>query len=167
MAAINRSTLVNTPRFNRLPVRSRKERWRGLREYAFKVSDDGSTIVGFSSSSSGSEAYRWTSSGGMQGLGDLSGGIFQSGAYDITGDGATIVGRATSASCQQAFRWTSSGGMQGLGDLSGGSFNSFAKGISGDGSTIVGFSCAWRLAERATCPEAIQDKSRWQRGRKS
>ena len=44
--------------------------------YGFGVSADGSVVVGQSSSASGIEAFRWTSGGGMVGLGDLPGGIF-------------------------------------------------------------------------------------------
>src|SRR5262245_31107084 len=35
------------------------------------VSADGSTVVGFSSSNSGNQAFRWTASAGMVGLGGL------------------------------------------------------------------------------------------------
>jgi probable HAF family extracellular repeat protein len=45
---------------------------------AIGVSADGSVIVGPSDSASGYEAFRWTSDGGMVGLGDLPGGWFQS-----------------------------------------------------------------------------------------
>ncbi|MCH7603269.1 MAG: hypothetical protein IIB54_10920, partial [Planctomycetes bacterium] len=41
---------------------------------AWGVSADGSVVVGVSSSTSGQEAFRWTSGGGMVGLGDLAGG---------------------------------------------------------------------------------------------
>jgi probable HAF family extracellular repeat protein len=42
--------------------------------YAAAVSADGSTVVGRSGGASGEEAFRWTSGGGMVGLGDLAGG---------------------------------------------------------------------------------------------
>jgi probable HAF family extracellular repeat protein len=76
----------------------------------------------------------------MAGLGDLSGGSFNSVAYDASADGATIVGYGVGASGTEAFRWTSANGLVGLGDLPGGSFFSLAQGISADGSTIVGYS---------------------------
>ncbi len=107
---------------------------------ALSVSGDGSTVVGFGNSTSGTEAFRWTSASGVVGLGDLAGGSFSSWAEDVSADGSTIVGRGRSALGDEAFRWTSASGMVGLGDLPGGSFASFAHGVSADGSTIVGSS---------------------------
>src|SRR5215208_2279315 len=73
-----------------------------FRSYANAVSDDGSTVVGYSSSASSSasgwEAFRWTSGGGMVGLGDLPGGTFQSYAHGVSDDLWTIVGSSSSAS---------------------------------------------------------------------
>jgi len=86
---------------------------------AFDVSADGSTVVGYSISASGTEAFRWTLSGGMVGLGDLPGSSFESKANAVSADGSTIVGIGISASGPEAFRWTLSGGMVGLGYLSG------------------------------------------------
>ncbi len=105
------------------------------------VSADGSVIVGSSTFGGESEAFRWTSGGGMVGLGDLPGGLSRSTAQGVSADGSVIVGGSDSASSgnqSEAFRWTSGGGMVGLGDLTGGSFRSFATGISADGSVIVG-----------------------------
>ena len=109
---------------------------------ATEVSADGSIIVGHSSSANvtgtyGTEAFRWTESGGMVGLGDLSGGSFGSAATSISADGSIIVGRGSSINGNEAFRWTESGGMVGLGYLPGGSFST-ATSISADGSVIVG-----------------------------
>ena len=88
------------------------------------VSDDGLAVAGDSNSGSGHEAYRWTSGGGMVGLGDLTGGTTYSEAYAVSGDGSAVVGRGSSASGVEAFRWTGGvgGGMGGLGDLTGGGF---------------------------------------------
>ena len=48
----------------------------------------------------------WTTGGGMIGLGDLSGGIFNSVANDASEDGSVIVGEAKfDPSVDQAFRW--------------------------------------------------------------
>ena len=55
------------------------------------------------------------------GLGDLTGGSFQSRAYGVSSDGSVVVGGSSSTSGTEAFRWTSSG-MVGLGDLPGGFF---------------------------------------------
>ena len=109
-----------------------------LRAKPTGVSADGSVVVGYGSSASGETAFRWTSGGGMVGLGDLPGGIFQSDAHSVSADGSVVVGNSTSASGFEAFRWTSGGGMVGLGDLPGGIFSSTAESISADGSVIVG-----------------------------
>ena len=106
---------------------------------ATDVSDDGSVVVGYSRGSgiSDSEAFRWTLSGGMAGLGDLSGGVFYSQANGVSADGSIVVGQAMSASGGQGFRWTSIGGMAALGTMPGGTY-SIANGISANGSLVVG-----------------------------
>ena len=110
----------------------------GFSSSARAVSADGSVVVGYSSSASGVEAFRWTSGSGMVGLGDLPGGSFWSEAYGVSADGSVVVGFSDSASGVEAFRWTSGGGMVGLGDLPGPLFRSGAYGVSADGSVIVG-----------------------------
>ena len=74
----------------------------------------------------------------FQGLGDLSGGVFQSGANAVSGNGQVVVGASMSASGEEAFYWTAGGGIVGLGDLPGGIFGSSANAVSADGSVIVG-----------------------------
>ncbi len=110
----------------------------GFASQADGVSADGSVVVGWSSSASGTEASVWTSDVGMVGLGDLPGGVFHSHASGVSADGSVVVGSSISASGFEAFRWTSAGGMVGLGDLPGGSFASQAFGVSADGSVVVG-----------------------------
>ena len=44
------------------------------------------------------EAFRWTTGGGMVGLGDLPGGNFYSDADGVSGDGSVVVGCSDSAS---------------------------------------------------------------------
>jgi probable HAF family extracellular repeat protein len=108
---------------------------------ARNVSADGAVVVGQRKLFSvGNEAFRWTSSGGVEGLGDLPGGFVGATAEGVSADGSVIVGTGSSASGNEAFRWTESGGMVGLGDLPGGSFGSFAWDVSADGSTVVGTS---------------------------
>jgi len=117
--------------------------------YATGVSADGSVVAGPSMSANGTvtpsligtETFRWTADGGMVGLGDLPGGIFDSSARGISADGLVVVGvSAYSASAQEAFRWTVGGGMVGLGYLPGGSVTSVATSASGDGSVVVAVS---------------------------
>lgn len=105
--------------------------------YANAVSGDGSVVVGMSNSSNSAaghhfEAFRWTSADGMQPLGDLGGGLFNSAALGVSHDGSVIVGRGDSGS-PAPFRWTSTGGMQSLGIGTG-----WAIDVSGDGSIVVG-----------------------------
>lgn len=105
------------------------------------ISPDGSTVVGSSGSTAGSQAFIWTQEGGIFGLGDLDGGGFSSVASDVSSDGTVIVGSGLSAASDpygEAFYWTASSGLGGLGDLSGGDFYSVAFGVSWDGSVVVG-----------------------------
>lgn len=124
---------------------------------AYAANADGSVIVGQSrsiASGQGGEAFRWTASGGMQPLGDLSGGGFQSWGYACSADGNVIVGRASvqgncgpfgCGSVGQAFIWDPQNGMQNLTqiltfggiDLTGWRLEE-ARGISANGRVIVG-----------------------------
>ena len=109
--------------------------------HAHGVSANGSVVVGLSKGASGTEAFRWTSGGGMVGMGDLPGGSFSSNAQGgVSADGSVVVGTGNIASGVRAFRWTSGGGMVSLGDLPGGIFHSIAGGVSADGSVAVGHS---------------------------
>ena len=105
------------------------------------ISADGSVVVGGNDDNytSGYQAFRWTISGGMVGLGDLPGGGVFSFATAVSADGHVLVGRSDSASSgSEAFRWTVTGGMVGLGDLPGSYFFSNAMATSSDGSVVVG-----------------------------
>jgi|APSaa5957512535_1039671.scaffolds.fasta_scaffold00799_22 probable HAF family extracellular repeat protein len=95
---------------------------------AFDVSADGSVVVGVNHANF-SEAFSWTSSGGIIGLGAATGE-----AHGVSADGSVMVGR------QDAWRWTTGGGMVELGYLSETSEPIFsdAYGVSGDGSVVVG-----------------------------
>jgi probable HAF family extracellular repeat protein len=102
------------------------------------VSRDGSVVVGYSYSTSGYEAFRWTNGSGMVGLGHLSGGGGYSTANGVSDDGSVIVGYSDSTSDYKAFRWTSGTGMVGLENLPD-EIQSQATAVSGDGATVVGF----------------------------
>ena len=108
---------------------------------AYGISADWSTVVGSSSSSAmGEEAFRWTLSGGMVGLGDLPGGPAEASmARRVSADGSVIVGYADKYYFDRAtgFRWTQATGMVSLGFLPGGCFSS-PGGVSANGSVIVG-----------------------------
>lgn len=104
------------------------------------VSNDGSVVIGASSSSNGAyEAFRWHD-GTFEGLGDLIGGTFISYANGVSSNGSVAVGKASSADfINEAFRWEN-GTMEGLGGLSGHAKNSHANDVSGDGAIVVGSS---------------------------
>ena len=57
------------------------------------------------------EAFLFNSEG-MQGLGNLSNGPFNSQALAVSADGAVVVGAGTSDGAPQAFIWTASTGMR-------------------------------------------------------
>jgi probable HAF family extracellular repeat protein len=104
------------------------------------VSADGTTVVGYSSSVNGTEAFKWTKATGMMGLGDLDGGSFQSFASGVSADGSIVVGHGYTEIGQRAFVWTMQEGMVDLGYFEGGSPTSWAYGISEDGTIVVGSS---------------------------
>ena len=105
-------------------------------EYPPDISADGSTIAGYDQS----EAVRLTQNGGIERLGDLPGGKFESIPKAISADSSTVVGVSESANGDEAFRWRRKRGMKGLGDLPGGKFYSRANDVSANGSTVVGSS---------------------------
>ncbi len=108
------------------------------------VSADGSVVVGRMRTSQGYEAFRWTASEGMVGLGDLPGREDNSGAHGVSADGSTVVGSGESATGHEAFLWTAEDGMIGLGTLGpyspGSPVWSYGQAVSGDGSVVVGYS---------------------------
>ena len=105
---------------------------------ALAISDSGSKVVGGSSSKDGFQAFVWTRTTGMRGLGDLPGGEFGSCAYGISADGRVIVGGARSDRGHEAVRWIDGDGPHSIGDHPGGMFDSRAYAASTDGSVIVG-----------------------------
>ena len=106
---------------------------------AYGVSADGNVAVGLSISAPGKEAFKWTNGGGIVGLGDLPGGIFDSRAAAASFDGSVIVGGSLGTAGPEAFHWTQVGGIVGIGLLRG-TTASMATDVSADGSVIVGIS---------------------------
>lgn len=132
------------------------------------ISDDGQVIVGTGTSESPvqpqsrayQQAFRWTESGGMVGLGDLDGGDYWSIALATSANGEVIVGTSAAAGGDQAFRWTAAGGMVRIDGLAG--YDSHrASAVSGDGSIIGGNST--RLGSPPTF-ESQSDAFIWQEG---
>ncbi|MDZ4783456.1 MAG: PEP-CTERM sorting domain-containing protein [Planctomycetia bacterium] len=103
---------------------------------AVGVSADGSVVVGFASTTSSEQAFRWTLSEGMQGLGFFPGA--DSSYANKVSDNGTIVGAGISANGLQGFIWTPEYGFEGIGFVPGVDTASYAYTISGDGNTVVG-----------------------------
>jgi len=124
---------------------------------SFGVSADGSVVVGTALAAGALpglgarhlEAFRWTSAGGMVGLGDLSGNLSWTDARGVSDDGTVVVGFLNGNSDTEAMRWTAATGMVGLGYLSGGNASSTASDVSADGNVVVGNSSG------ASGPEAV------------
>jgi probable HAF family extracellular repeat protein len=135
---------------------------------AFGISDNGSTIVGWSNTTpgtfpSGQHAFRWTQAGGMQDLGSLQGSAGTSIAYAANSDGSVVVGVTDMPPHQgitvppHAFRWTQAGGMQDLGSLG---LDATAYAVNLDGSVVVGsagLAAGGRHAFRWTQATGMQD----------
>ena len=109
------------------------------RSESWGASYNGTVVVGYAwQNVIGYLPCRWTASGAIYSLGELSGGSSFGKALGCSADGSVIVGTASSSLGTEAFRWTDANGMVGLGDLSGSLFASRAWAVSADGSVIVG-----------------------------
>ncbi len=110
--------------------------------YAAAISADGLVVTGYSSSSAGQRAFRWTAGSGMQSLGILSGYTVRSLGQALSSDGSVVACISEGINNNaRACRWTAATGIQSLGVLGSGSA-SYARAISADGSVIVGSSYA-------------------------
>jgi probable HAF family extracellular repeat protein len=65
----------------------------------------------------GYEAFVWREVGGIVGIGDLPGGIFESNAHGISSNGRFVIGDSSVDRGREAFIWTVDDGMTGLGSL--------------------------------------------------
>jgi hypothetical protein len=79
------------------------------------------------------------------GLGDLTGGDFESEAIGDCANGSIVVGRSRSTSGWEAFRWTGTEGMAALEDLPGGLQDSYARDSSADGINPSGNRESWLM----------------------
>lgn len=102
--------------------------------YATGVNADGSVVTGWTGSGQ-TRAFRWTTLGGLQNLGTVSGATFVQ-ASGISRDGLVATG-SLNISNGHGFRW-SGGTMTDIGLYYAGSDWTGAAGISGDGLTIFG-----------------------------
>jgi len=115
------------------------------RSEALAANGDGSVVVGQSYTEVGvqgivaSQAFRWTPSGGLQGLGFLRAGSDRSKASAVTPDGNTITGFSRSNGVYEGFVWTAASGMTALPFLPG-TQDATPTAISADGSIVLGTS---------------------------
>lgn len=115
---------------------------------ALAVSDEGNTIVGYSTTDHTTLAFRWAEDTGMIGLEDLPGGLVGGSATDVSADGRWIVGGSDGVNYDgtnrtEAVLWHPDGTIEGLGILDRGEDirgNSGAYSISDDGRIIIGIS---------------------------
>jgi len=123
---------------------------RGAGTFANAISADGSAIVGYAwvcpnggttcTSSGKTEAFRWTSAGKYQLLGDL-GSSVGSMALATSSDGSIVVGDAPKGKNSfGAFRWTSATGILAL-PVS----LLYGNGVTTDGNMVVGQDNWWKI----------------------
>lgn len=94
------------------------------------ISADGKSVVGYSHSAKGMEAFRWTAADGMKGLG------FQN-ALATSEDGSVVVGQTVSHGRSQPVRWTLADGVTALkADTE--CRRAEAHSVTADGATAVG-----------------------------
>lgn len=105
------------------------------------ISDSGDVIVGYSISSSGLEGFRWSTSGGLKGLGGLPSNPYtlSSEALAVSSGGDLIVGYARGElGYYEATVWTDVTDIRSLGRDPLSKYSTYAKGISEDGTIVVG-----------------------------
>lgn len=106
--------------------------------YATAVSADGSVVAGVTGFATRNEAWRWTSQGGLEGLGILTPQANRSEVTDMTPDGAYIVGWSytTGTGNARAVRWLPNLEIEPI--FEGFGQDSYARAVSDDGAIVVG-----------------------------
>ncbi len=135
--------------------KSRAYRWTGrgplqdlgvlpgeTRSFAWGISGDGSVVVGHAEHGSMSpvgQAFRWTPTKGMEGIGKLTPSSMISKAHAVSRDGMTIVGENWNEFLNtDAFVWTEASGMKALPKLGNPWNTATADAVNADGTVIVG-----------------------------
>jgi len=102
------------------------------------ISSDGLVAIGSCQSPGQLEAYRWTASTGMLGMGSLPGLPVNSAAIALSSDGSVIVGYGYTPSWNPLpWRWTAATGIVAI-PLVPGAVHGVARDVSADGSVVVG-----------------------------
>jgi uncharacterized membrane protein len=106
--------------------------------YAYGISGDGGTVVGYSHSDGRDEAIIWTENSGTQIVGGVPENL-STVAWSVSDDGSAIAGISFTDSRipSDPFRWTADEGFHSLAGC-GCSAAGYRVTISGDGSTVVG-----------------------------
>jgi probable HAF family extracellular repeat protein len=129
--------------------------------YAMAVSQDGSTVVGYSETADHKRhAFRWTSKDGMRRIDVPNGG--PAAAYGVNTDGSVVVGWGAEWS---AFKWTASEGASLLKCPDPGGL-ARACAVSGDGLVVVGYrsaTCLWDIPGRGPSHVNAEPAFRWTR----
>ena len=117
------------------------------RSLAWGVSGDGNVVVGHAEhgqfTNFTGQAFRWTPTSGMQGIGKLTPGSLLSKALAVSRDGKVIVGEnRNEAFTADAFVWTQATGMKALPKLANPAGTATADALSADGTVIVGRSAS-------------------------
>jgi probable HAF family extracellular repeat protein len=106
---------------------------------ALGISGDGKTIVGYGwVSSSNQEAFRWTTTGGYQVLGDLGSGTSTADAASF--NGSVVVGESPpKGGIFGSFRWTAAQGMTAVPV-------GFPNAVTDDGTMVAGGNAWWKTS---------------------
>jgi probable HAF family extracellular repeat protein len=127
------------------------------------ISGDGTIVVGESHADQTAfgQAWRWTQSGGMQGLGFTREGHIYSEANGISRDGNVIVGMSQSGSgATDAFAWTQAAGMRIL-PLLPGATSGWAFAANHNASMIVGLSGGIGVLWSGSTVQALNNPIGW------
>jgi len=93
------------------------------------------------------EATTWT----FTPLGDFTGGVFQSGAYDVSDDGTVVVGSGTDGVNNKGFRWTAGTGLT---PIETSPLYSHSSAVSADGAVVAGW--VWNQFNNPPSPIHVQ-----------
>ncbi|MFH1748749.1 MAG: PEP-CTERM sorting domain-containing protein [Planctomycetota bacterium] len=114
---------------------------------ASAASDQGAYVVGQAitgPTNADFEAFRWTTAGGYQLIGNQPSGYFPTWGTDVSADGSVVVGTGRIGgvgTTQIAYRWTETTGMVSLGVPAGDGFST-TYAVSTDGTIVAGHSGA-------------------------
>jgi uncharacterized membrane protein len=99
---------------------------------AVAISADGSTIVGYTNTTTPAQAFKWTvQSNRFELFGGTDSSNNGAGALSVSADGSVVVGYSTDVG--SAVRWAAGSAAQSLG------FPGYAYGVSADGSAAAGY----------------------------